>query len=135
MKRTDRKVYFLFRHKTDWPLNSIDSKPFENVFSAYRNGDIDEVRATLGKLNEGHTWRMRTSLALLALQERNAAILTELLDDGIEIEEPFEDEVRRVVRKWDPQTHQLLKDYAARKQRPWAVRKRPRQGDVLNWGM
>jgi hypothetical protein len=113
----------------------IDSEPFENVFATYRKGNMNEIRASLSELSEGHARRMRTSLALLALQERNAAVLRELLDDGVEIEESFEDEVRRVSRKRDPHTYQLLQDYAAKKQRPWAARKRPRQGHVLDWGM
>ena len=95
---------------------------------------MDDIQATLGKLSERHARHMRKSLALLALQERNGTVLSRLLDDGIEIEEPFEDEVRRVQRKLHPEVHKLLKDYAANKLgRPWAVRKRVRNGHPLDW--
>ena len=95
---------------------------------------MDGIQVALSKISEAHAQCMRTSLALLALQERNATVLSRLLEDGIEIEEPFEDEVRRVQRKLDPETHKLLQDYATKKlQRPWAARKRPRQGHPLDW--
>lgn len=95
---------------------------------------MDEIYTALSKLSDGHAWHMRKSLALLALQERNVIVLRRLLDDGIEIEEPFEDEVRRVQRKQDPETHKLLRDYAAQiLGRPWAARKRPRNGHPLDW--
>lgn len=96
---------------------------------------MDKIQAALNKLGEDHAQHMRKSLALLSLQERNAAILKRLLNDGIEMEDPFEDEVRRVQPKLDPKTHQLLRDYAAKTlQRPWAARKRPRHGHPLDWG-
>lgn len=65
---------------------------------------MDEIQASLNILSKDHVWHMRKSLALLALQERNATVLGKLFDDGIEIEEVFEDEVRRVQRKLDPRT-------------------------------
>ncbi|KAF2655827.1 hypothetical protein K491DRAFT_410308 [Lophiostoma macrostomum CBS 122681] len=111
-----------------------DAKPYENVFEAYRRGNVKEIQATLSRLDQGHQWHTRTCLALLALQERNAPILNSLLEDGIHIEEPFEDEVRRVQRKHDPQTYKLLREYSERKKRPWAERKRPRMGHPLDWG-
>jgi hypothetical protein len=77
---------------------------------------------------------MRTCLALFALQERNASVLETLFDDGIEIEEPFEDEVRRVQKKSDPLIHRLLQEYSEKAKRPWATRKRPRNGHPLDWG-
>ncbi|KAF1979930.1 hypothetical protein BU23DRAFT_563287 [Bimuria novae-zelandiae CBS 107.79] len=112
-----------------------DSKPYEDVFAAYRKGNMNEIQAALGRLSEGHARHMCKSLALLALQERNAEVLGRLLDDGIEIEEPFEDEVRRVQRKLHPQTYGLLVEYAAKElKRPWAATKRPRQEHPLDWG-
>ncbi|KAJ4303781.1 hypothetical protein N0V90_002682 [Kalmusia sp. IMI 367209] len=111
-----------------------DSKPFEDVFTAYRDGNMDEMQASLARLNHRHVRNLRTCLALLALQERNARVLERLFDEDLEITELFEDEVRRVQRKQDPQTYKLLQDYAARKQRPWATKKRPRHGHPLDWG-
>ena len=95
---------------------------------------MDGIYAALDKLSDGHAQHMRKSLALLALQDRNVTVLSRLLDDGIDIEEPFEDEVRRVQRKQDPKMHKLLQDYAAHQLgRPWAARRRPRHGHPLNW--
>ena len=56
-----------------------------------------------------------------------------LLDDGIEIEEGFEDEVRRVQKKTDPLTWKLLKNHEEKTKRPWAKHKRPRGGHPLEW--
>ena len=103
------------------------------MFAAYRDDNMDEMLASLARLDQSHARNMCVCLALLALQERKAAILERLLDEDLEITEPFEDEVRRVQSKQDPQTYKLLRDYAARKQRPWATKKRPRHGHPLDW--
>ena len=115
-------------------LLCTDAKPYENVFNVFRQGTIDDIRTSLGKLGAGHERKMRTCLALLALQERNSVILRSLLEDGIDIEEPFEDEVRRVQKKAHPQTYMLLQKYAEERKRPWAKRKRPRNRHPLDWG-
>jgi hypothetical protein len=56
------------------------------------------------------------------LQERNAEVLTWLLDDGISYEEIFEDEVRRVMKGIDPETWKVLQVTAERTKRPWTKR-------------
>ena len=75
--------------------------------------------------------QVRRSLAILALQERNAAVVKYLLNEGIEpYSDAFEDEVRRVQKKPDPETFQVLQDWAEKTKRPWP-KKQPKHGHPL----
>ena len=120
-------------HPTTMELKIVDTVPFERVFATFRNGAVDDVKTAVENLSPSHQHNVRKSLALFALQERNATVLQWLLDDSIEIEEGFEDEVRRVQKKADPLTWKLLKDHEEKTKRPWAKHKRPRGGHPLEW--
>lgn len=72
----------------------IDETPFENVFKAYRTGDVEEVKPSLDLLSKEHANYVRKSLAILALQDRRSAILKLCLDPGgFQFEHHFEDAV------------------------------------------
>ncbi|KAF2122982.1 hypothetical protein BDV96DRAFT_639534 [Lophiotrema nucula] len=122
-----------------------DTTPFEEVFNTFRasNGNTNDLKTALDKIKPydagatgigAYESNVRKSLALFALQERNAEVLQWLLKDGIEFEEGFEDEVRRVQKKKDPVTWKVLQDEVQRTGREWANKKRPRHGHPLDWG-
>ncbi|RYP53705.1 hypothetical protein DL770_010982 [Monosporascus sp. CRB-9-2] len=93
-----------------------DATPFEDVFKAYRTGDVENVKANLGKLGKEHADFICKSLSLLALQERQSEMLKLCLDqDGFAYEGYFEDEANRVSEDDDPKTFKVLEESNFRK--------------------
>lgn len=98
----------------------VDPTPFEDVFDAYRNGTIGDIKTKLANLKPSYEPKVRKLLALLSLQERNAPVLKWLLDDGIETyEAAFEDEARRVQKGKDSETWKLLHESNFKTIVPW----------------
>lgn len=88
---------------------STDAKPFEEVFTAFRTGTVEDVKAKLAPLDEKYVGDIRKSLALYALQCRRADVLKLCLDKGgFAYEHYFEDEADRVDPKTDPKTFKVL---------------------------
>ncbi|OCK72959.1 hypothetical protein K432DRAFT_411165 [Lepidopterella palustris CBS 459.81] len=88
------------------PVN--DATPFEEVFKAYRMGNIDDIKTKLDILGEEQAKFVRKSLALLAMQERRSGILRLCLHlGGFAYERYFGDEVNRVNEDHDPETFKV----------------------------
>lgn len=102
-----------------------DSAPFEEVFTAYRTGDVDEVKACLARLSEKHAGFVRKSLATLALQDRRSRILKLCFDQGgFAYEHWFEDAANKFQNASDdPETFKVLEESRFRQLYP---RKAPR---------
>jgi len=98
----------------------IDSTLFENVFRAYRTGDVEEVKASLNQLSDEHANYVRKSLAVLALQDRRSTILKLCLDQGgFAFEHYFEDAANRFQNASDdPETFKVLEESRFRKLYP-----------------
>ncbi|OCL12218.1 hypothetical protein AOQ84DRAFT_386280 [Glonium stellatum] len=102
--------------KTD-PIK--DATPFENVFEAYRMGNIDDIKAKLDVLGEEQAKFVRKLLALLSLQEGCSEVLKLCLDlGGFAFEKCFEDEASRVSEDNDPKTFKVLEESEFRKTYP-----------------
>jgi hypothetical protein len=91
------------------------------VFSAYRSGKIEDLKAAIKQLPTAYQSGLRKPLALLALQERKVPVLKWLIDEGAVLnEETFENEARRVQKgKKDIETWKLLHESSATKDGSW----------------
>lgn len=93
------------------PIDDIGA--LEAVFQAYGHGTLDDVESKLGSLSEMPTaviQGMKTSLALLACQERRADTMKFLLvQGGFPIEASMMREADKVDADKDPETFDALK--------------------------
>ncbi|EON63462.1 hypothetical protein W97_02690 [Coniosporium apollinis CBS 100218] len=89
-----------------------DATPFENVFAAYRTGDVDQVKASLDRLRDEHANYLRKSLAVLALQARRSGILKLCLyQGGFAFESYFVDAADKFQNASDdPETFKVLEE-------------------------
>jgi hypothetical protein len=106
----------------------IDITPFEDVFTAYRTGDIAEIKDKLDRLNEENVEYLRKSLAMLALQERKADILKFCFEKSFAYENYFVDEANRVQadKDADPELVKVVEESEMRKMYRWVA---PRDED------
>lgn len=61
-------------------LIRLDTKPLHDVFLAYRTGNVNDIEGKLDILGEKGAERIKESLAVLALNDRNSAVLKVCLD-------------------------------------------------------
>jgi hypothetical protein len=97
-----------------------DIGPFEAVFQAYRRGSVSKTRDGLAALDEKHVKWMRSCVALLALQQREAKTLEMCLnlEGGFPYEAYFVDEADRVEESKDPETFRVLEQSGLRQYHP-----------------
>jgi hypothetical protein len=109
-----------------WALDMMlnDITPIENVFTAYRTGDVDEVQASMARLSDEHATLVRKSLSMLALQDRRAGVLKLCLDQGgFAYEHYFEDAANQVSESEDPETFEVLENSRFRQIYPRNIRR------------
>jgi len=98
---------------------SIDATPFEDVFTAYRTGDIDKVKASLARLSDEHARYIRQSLAVLALQDRCSGILKLCFEEGFTFSGYFVDAADEFQNASDdPEIFKILEESKLREQYP-----------------
>ncbi|KAK6431613.1 hypothetical protein LTR95_012226 [Oleoguttula sp. CCFEE 5521] len=106
-----------------------DTSPIKATFTAYRNGTLQELVATFAGLRPDYAPQVKSSLLLLALQERNAKALRLLLarSDVNWNGTGFENATYRVDKVKHPDIWEIIEGSEFRKQRPWvSLRKRER---------
>ncbi|OQN96785.1 hypothetical protein B0A48_17345 [Cryoendolithus antarcticus] len=98
-----------------------DTSPIKATFMAYRNSTIQELAATFPALRADYAPQFKSSLLLLALQERNAEVFRFLLarSDVQWNVRGFEGATYRVDKEKHPEIWEIIEGSEFRKQRPW----------------
>jgi hypothetical protein len=112
-------------------MESIDIRPFEAVFKAYRYSTVEDVKDCLSKLDAAHAKGLRSPLGILALQERRADVLNFCLEQGMPFGPYFQEEADRVDSKTDPETFAVLE----RLYRPRMLKRSVKSKAEDDWGM
>jgi tetrahydrodipicolinate N-succinyltransferase len=99
-------------------LTYSDITPFEAAFKSSRSDEVDHTREKLAAIDEEHARSMRKSVALLALQNRQAKMLEMCFEQKFPFEAYFIDEADRVEESKDPETFRVLEQSTLREQFP-----------------
>ncbi|KAK6430790.1 hypothetical protein LTR95_013054, partial [Oleoguttula sp. CCFEE 5521] len=106
-----------------------DTSPIKATFMAYRDCTLQELLATFPNLRADYAPQVKSSLLLLALQERNVEVFRSLLarSDVPWNVTGFGNATYRVDKEKHPEIWEILEGSEFRKQRPWiSLRKRER---------
>ncbi|KAM5370876.1 hypothetical protein ACJZ2D_008309 [Fusarium nematophilum] len=103
---------------------NTNTEQFENVFTAYRNGSLEDVKAALESIEEPRKrpewpapekalqWDVKECLVLLALQDRRADVVRYLFEPNqLRLEDQIQEEAQTVKKIEDPQTYKVLEDH------------------------
>ena len=111
-----------------------DTAPLEAVFRAYRYSTLADVKSKLGSLNEAPAEGVRTSIALLALQDRRGDVLEFCLDEGFRYDRAFWDEAKRVDPETESAIFKMLERSEFRRHYPRGIGAPPGTAEVFDVG-
>jgi hypothetical protein len=111
-------------------LICLDIKPLLDVFVTYRTGDVKVIEEKLDLLGEKAAQRIASSLAVLALNDRNPDILKVCLDREFTYHNYFIDVANKFEKEnIDPEVCNVLQASKFRQMWPWPI---PKEDDDEN---